>query len=162
MKDRNVETLLQSFFDHKTLGCADVFQVDAAKGRRNQFACSNDVFGVVAVDFDVEDIDIRKALEENALALHDGLARQGSDIAKAQHRAAVGDDGHQIALRRIAIRVIGVARDLKARLRDTRRIGQSQIFCGDGGLGGNHFQLTGPAVPMVGEGLLLETHWRFP
>ena len=40
----------------------------------------------VRVDLDVEDVDVGEALEEDALALHDGLDGERADVAEARGR----------------------------------------------------------------------------
>jgi hypothetical protein len=62
---------------------------------------SMNFFGSVVVDLDVDGIDVGEALEEDALAFHDGLAAIGAEIAEAEDGGAVGDDGHHVALRRV-------------------------------------------------------------
>ena len=65
MKDRNVEALLKPLLDLEALGRADVLEIDAAEGSADQLASSDDLLDVFAVDLDVEDVDVREALEEN-------------------------------------------------------------------------------------------------
>ena len=52
------------------------------------------------VELDVEDVDAREPLEEDALPFHDRLAAERPDVAQAQHRRAVRDDRHEVALAR--------------------------------------------------------------
>ena len=54
--------------------------------------------GSSRVQLDIEHVDIGEAFEQDALAFHDGLARQRADVAEAEHGGAVADHGDQVAL----------------------------------------------------------------
>ena len=54
----------------------------------------------VGGQFDIEDVDIGEAFEQDALAFHDGLAGGRADVAESQDGGAVGDHGHQVAFGR--------------------------------------------------------------
>jgi hypothetical protein len=83
--------------------------------------------GIQLGEFDVEHVDSCELLEQARLALHDRLAGQRADIPKAEHRGAVGDDGHEIAARRQHIRLQFVLGNDQARLCHAGRIRQRQI-----------------------------------
>ena len=114
MKDRDIESVLQDFLDLETLRRTNILEVDAAEGRRDQLTGSNHVLGVDAVDLDIEDVDIRKTLEEDALSLHHGLARQRTDIAQSENRSPVAHHRNQVALRRVAVGCVRIPLDLQA------------------------------------------------
>ena len=108
MKHRNRHRLAQRLFDLKTLRRFDVLQVDAAEGRFQKLAKTDDLFGVFGIHFQVENINVSKALEKHALAFHHRLAGQRSDVAETQHRRAVGDrppPGFRGPCNRIPVRV---------------------------------------------------------
>ena len=94
---------LRRLLDVEALGRLDVLEVDAAEGRLERLDDPDDLVGVVRVQLDVEHVDVGEALEEDALALHDGLAGQRADVAEAEHGGAVADDGDEVALARVAI-----------------------------------------------------------
>ena len=98
VEDGNLHRLLQRLFDVEALGRLDVFQVDAAEGGLEQLAGLDDFVGILRVQLDVEDVDVGEAFEQDTLAFHDRLAGQRADVAQAEHRGAVGDDGDQVAL----------------------------------------------------------------
>ena len=158
MKNRDIEGPLEGLLDFKALGCANILKVDTPEGRRDQLTGADHVLGVHAIDLDVEDVDIRKTLEENAFALHDGLARHGTDIPKPKDGGSVAHHGHQVALCRISIRRARIALDLEARGRYPGRIGEGQVLGRDRRLAGNDLDLPGSTVAVVGEGPLLQTH----
>jgi hypothetical protein len=59
-------------------------------------------------------VDAGKPLEQHRLAFHDGLGGERAEIAQAEHRRAVRDDRHEIALGRVVIGKCRVALDMKA------------------------------------------------
>ena len=116
VEDRDVHGLLEGLLDVEALRGLDVLQVDAAEGRLQQLAGLDDLVRILGVEFDVEDVDVGKALEEDALAFHDRLAGQGAEVAEAQDGGAVGDDRHQVALGGVLVGVLGVLLDRQAGL----------------------------------------------
>ena len=120
----------------------------------------DELVDVSRVDLDIEDVDIGETLEEDRFALHDGLARQGADVAQTQHRRTVADDRDQVALGRVAKRKIRIAGDLSAGFGHTRGIGEREILLSLGRLGRGDLDLSGSAIGVVGEGLL--SRHQFP
>ena len=53
--------------------------------------------GSLGPDLEVEHVDVGELLEEVRLALHHRLAGERADVAEAEHRGAVGDDGDEVA-----------------------------------------------------------------
>ena len=90
-------------------------------------SCVRIVFGKL----DVEDVDAGEFLEEAALALHHRLAGERADVAEAEHRGAVGDDGDEVAARRQFVRLGGIVDDRHAGFGDARRIGEREIALRD-------------------------------
>ena len=107
--------------------------------------------GSVRVHLDVEDVDVGEALEEDALALHDGLARERADVAEAEHGRAVGDHGDEVALRRVLVDLLGVLRDLQAGLGDAGAVGEREVLLRAAGLGRDDLDL-----PLAAAGVVLE------
>ena len=67
---------------------------------------------VAGVDLEVDAVDVGEALEQHGLAFHHRLGGERAEIAQAQNRGAVRDDGDEIALDRVVvgeIRVLGDA-----------------------------------------------------
>ncbi len=94
-------------FDVEALRGFDVLQVDAADGGLEKLAELDDVVGIFRIHLEVEHIDIGEALEEDALAFHDGLARQRADVPQAQDRRAIGHHRHQVPLRGVLEGTLG-------------------------------------------------------
>jgi len=73
VEDGDLHDLLEALFDFKTGGRGDVFEVDPAEGRLERLDHPDYVVGIGGVDFDVEDVDVGEALEEDAFPLHHRL-----------------------------------------------------------------------------------------
>ena len=158
VEDRDVEALDQPLLDLEALGRADVLEVDAAEGRRDQLAGADDLVGVRARDLDVEDVDVGEALEQDALALHHRLAGERPEVAEAEHGRAVRDHGDQVALGRVAVDVLGIAGDLEAGLGDAGAVGQGEVGRGHRWLGWNDLDLPGAPLGVVFERRILVDH----
>ena len=144
----------------KHSGRADVLEVDAAEGRRDQLAEADHLLRVDRVDLDVEDVDVGEALEEDALALHHGLAGEGAEVAEAEHGGAVGDDGDEVALGGVLVRIFGVLLDLETGRRDAGGVGEGEIGGRGAALGRDDLDLPGATLGVIFEGLFIETHGK--
>ena len=127
MKDRDVEQFAQPLLDDEAFRRLDVFEIDAAKSRVQIAHAIDKGVDVARVDFEIDRIDIGKALEQRRLAFHDRLCRERPKIAETEHRGAVRDHGDEIALRGVVEGGTRTAFDFEARKRDTRRIGERQV-----------------------------------
>ncbi len=155
VEDGNLHRLAQCFFDLEAIRSLDVFQIDPAEGGFEQLAEFDDFFGIVAVDFDVEDVNVGEAFEQNGLAFHDGLSRKSADIAEAKHGGPVAHDCDQVAAGGIFEGIVRILLDLKARLGHAGRVRQTEIALGAAGFGGCDFDLSGTWPIVIIEGLLL-------
>ncbi len=125
MEHGNVEQFAKPLLDDKTVGRANVFQVDAAKGGAEIAHAIDQRIDVFGFDEDVDAVDIGEALEQDRLALHDRLGRQRAQIAQAENGGAVRHDGNEIAL---VCQVVGKRRIVCNRLnrhRDPRRVSEA-------------------------------------
>ncbi len=120
----NVEHPFESLFNVKTFRCFNIFQIDSAKRWRNCFNHTNDLFGIVCVQFDVEHIHISELLEQHTLAFHHRLARQRAAITQTQNRRAIGNDGDQICFRSVFVSGLRVALNFDHCLCHTGRVSQ--------------------------------------
>ena len=152
MKDRDVHALAQLLFNVEALGRLDVFEVDAPQSRLHGGNDLDQLVRVALGQFDVEHIDACKLLEQAALALHDGLGRQGANVAQTQYGRAVGDHGHQVATRGEFVRLGRIGSDVQAGISHTRRVGQRQIALVGQGLGrvDRNLAACGKAVVVTG------------
>ncbi len=96
MENRDRHARTQALFDLEAIRCADILEIDPAKGRPERRDGIDELLRVQLVDLEIEHIDTREFLEQDGLAFHHRLAGQGADIAQAQHSRAVGNDGHQV------------------------------------------------------------------
>ena len=119
MEQRNVHALAQLLLDVEALGCLDVFEVDAAQRGFQRSDDFDQLVGVALGQFNVEDVDAGKLLEQTALAFHHRFGCQRADVAQAQHRRAIGDDAHQIAARGVLVDQRGVRLDVQTGVGDT-------------------------------------------
>ena len=154
VEDGNVELGLKRAFDRKTFRRADVFQVDAAEGRRDRGNNTHHLLRIVRVDLDVEHIDVGETLEEHALAFHHRLGGQGPAVAQPQNGRPVGHHGYEIALGGVVVGRLGVAFDFEHRLGHAGGIGQGQVALGGDGLGGDHLDLARPTPTVIFERVL--------
>src|SRR3546814_2080340 len=69
----NVHTLAQRLLDDEAFWCLDVFKVDAAETRLQQFHRGNEAFDIFGCKLEVDGIDVGKALEQHRLAFHHWL-----------------------------------------------------------------------------------------
>ncbi len=152
VKDRDVAALLERLLDLEALRCADVLEVDAAQGRRQHLAEADDLFGVLGVDLDIENVDVGKAFEEHALALHHRFARHGADVAETEDGGAVGDHRHKIAFVGVFVDQLWVAGDLETGLGDAGGVGQRQIALGKARFCRDNFGFSVSFARVVGEG----------
>ena len=82
------------------------------------------------VQADRERIYPGELLEQTALALHHGHRRQRADIPEPEHGAAVGDDGHGVALDRVLEGAVLVLGDRQADAGDARRVEHREVVAG--------------------------------
>ena len=81
--DRNIEGALQTLLYVETLRGFDVFKVDATECRGNLLHGLAELLGVFLCHLYIENVDASVYLEEQALALHHGLAAHRADVAKS-------------------------------------------------------------------------------
>ena len=105
----------------------------------------DDFVGVAGIEFDVKDVDISKALEQDGLAFHHRLAGERPDVAQAEHRRAIAYDTNQVAAGGVFESVMRIPFDLETRISNPGRVGQAEIALGTTRLGGRYFDLPGRA-----------------
>ena len=139
----NVEELAQPLFDDEAFRRLDVLQIDPAEGRVQKAHAIDELVDVAGVDLEIDRVDIGKAFEQRAFALHDGLGSQRAEIPEPQDRGAVRDHRDEMAL------------DVQARERHTRRIGERQIPLRRQWLGRRDRQLSRTTAGVELQGLVL-------
>ncbi len=89
VEDRDVHLGAQLALDFETFGRLDVFEIDAAEGGLECRNGGDHIVDAGRVDFDIEDVDIGKFLEEDGFAFHHRLRRQRADVAETENGGAV-------------------------------------------------------------------------
>ncbi len=154
VEDRDPHPLAQTTLHLETFGRLDVLEVDGTEGRFESRHDLHETVDVTRVQLQIEGVDAGEFLEQDGLALHHRLGRQGADGAEAQHRRAVGDDGHEIGADgefRDLCRIFG---DGLAGGGHPRRIGEREIALGGERLGRHHLELAGPGTAMEVQGVV--------
>ena len=106
---------------------ADVLEVDAAEGGRDDLDGAHDLVGVLGVQAHRPRVDAREPLEQRGLALHHRHRRVRADVAQAQHGRAVGDHRDAVALDGQPAHVLRVARRWPWRPGPPRGVGHGQV-----------------------------------
>ena len=153
VEDGDIHLFLQALFDDETFRGLDIFEVDTPEGRPHELHRRDEGVGVFGVEFDVDGIDVREALEQHRLAFHHRLRRQRAKVPEAEHRRSVGDDRDQIALVGVIIGGFRVRRDRLTGDGDAGRIGQRQVALGRHRHGCRNLELAGRGFEVEGQGL---------
>ena len=141
VKDGNVHHLAQALLDVEALRRLDVLEIDPAERRPKVFHRVDEFVRILRPDFEVDRIDVGKALEQHRLAFHHRLGRQRSEVAEAQNRRAVGDDRDHVAAHGVVVNGRRIGGDRLDRDRDARRIGERQVALGRHRLGRHDLEL---------------------
>ncbi len=115
---RDVEPALALRLDVEALRRADVLEVDAAERRREGDDDVDEPSRVLLVDLEVERVEVREALEQDRLALHDRLRRRRTDAAEPEHGGPVADHSDEMAHAGVGVGRVGVVADGQRRLGD--------------------------------------------
>ena len=127
MKDRDVHPFLQFLFDDEAVRSFAILQVDTTERRLKSCHGFNKFLRIQLIDFDVENIDIGKLLQQYRFALHHGLGSQPADIAQSQSRSAIGGNGNQVTPGGIVRCRYRVFLDLPAGKGNAGRTGECQV-----------------------------------
>ena len=152
----DVEFGLEGVLDFETFRSLDVFQVDAAERGGDSLHNFDKLLRVLLVDFDVKDVDARVNLEQERLAFHHRLAREGANIAQPENRRAVRNHGDEVALAGVFVGQVVVLLDFEAGHSHARSVSEAQVRLGAVGLGGHNLDLAGFAHGMVFQRLFLQ------
>ena len=149
----DIAVLFQTFFDIEALGSLDILKVDASERGSNAFYGLAELYGVGLIDFDIENVDAAIDLEEQALALHDRLAGQSTDVAQSEHSGTIGNYGYKIAAIGVTERVVGILLNFEARKGYARRIGQREICLCTIRFGWYYGNFAGSTCFMIAQGI---------
>jgi len=76
MEHRNVHPFLQRGLDDEAFGRGDIFEVDPAEARPEQFDALDEALGIFGIDFEIDRVDVGEALEQHGFAFHHRLRRE--------------------------------------------------------------------------------------
>ena len=155
VEDGDVHGLAQLLLDDEAAGRLDVLEVDAAEGRPEQAHAVDELVDLLGVDLEVDRVDVGEALEQDRLALHDRLGAERAEVAEAEHRGAVRDHRHEVALGGVVVDLGGIGLDREAGRGHPRRIGERQVALGRERLGRRDLDLARPAAAVHLERLLV-------
>ena len=145
----DVEFGLERVFDFEAFRGLDVFEVDAAERRGDSLHDLDELFRVFLVDFDIENVDTGINLEQERLAFHHRLTREGADVTEAENRSTVTDDGDEVSLARVFVGEVIVLFNFQTGGGHTRSVSKSQVRLRAVRLGRHDFDLAGLTHGMV-------------
>ncbi len=148
---RNVALFDQGLFDLEALRCLDVFQVDATESDGDALYSVDESLRAFGIDFDVENVDAGKALEQHALTFHDWLGSQWAKVTQAENRGAIGNHCNQVAFAGVLVRQFRIAGDFTYGLGNARAVGQRQIAGSGSGFGELYTQLSWTRMGVIFE-----------
>ena len=146
MENRDVAALLELTLNFKAARGGNIFQIDAAKAAREKGNGVDDLINILAPNAQRNGVHIAERFKEDAFALHHRHAGLRADIAQAQHRRAVCDDGYRIPAACEIIGFIYILLDLQAGLRNTRRVSEGELLLRFHARAGRNFQLALPFI----------------
>jgi hypothetical protein len=149
VEDRDAHAGLQPLLDLEAFRRLDVLEVDSAEGGLQRGDHLDQLVHIVLGHLDVEHVDAGEFLEQDRLALHDGLGGERTNIAEAEHGRAVGDHGDQVLAGGEIGRLGRVGGNRLAGGGHAGRIGQGQVALIAEGLGRLDLELSGAGVLMV-------------
>ncbi len=156
VEDGHVALFDQRALNFKALGRFDVFQIDTTEGICNTLNCFDKRLRALGIDFNIEDINSGKALEQYALAFHNRLACQRTQVTQTKNRRTIRDDSHQVALGSVLVCVLRVLCDLADRFGNPGAIRQGKVAGGLGWLGDFDTQLTRPRLGVIFKGCFFQ------
>ena len=108
----------------KAFRSLDVFQIDTPESRGNRLDGLDELFRILFVHFDVENIDSTVYFEQKSFPFHDRCPCHGTDISKAQYGRTIRDNCHQVTLGSIFISILWILFDFKTGFGYAWRIGE--------------------------------------
>ena len=164
MEHGDVHFLFQGVFNDEALRGLDVFKVDAAEGGFHRPDGGDELFGAGRLEAEVEHVDVREILEQDALSFHHRLGGVGSDVAESENGGAVGNHAHQVGAAGVFGHQRLIFRDRLAGFGHARRIGEGKVFLAFAAFGQHHFGFPVAGGTMVFEGFFPceQGHVRIP
>ena len=130
VQHRLLQARLQQLLDLETLRCGEVLELDGAEGSLDPRDDVRHARRLRFVDQDRHAIEADQVRKQRGLALHDRQSCERTDVAQAQDRRAVGDDGDGAAEGGELQRRLRILLDREAHARHARRVDIAQHLPG--------------------------------
>ena len=144
MIDRDIQYFLKPFFNLKTAGSADIFQIDAAKPGCQIGDSLDDLFGILSIQADGHCVDTAEFLEQYSLAFHDRHSGIGADIAQSKNGAAVRYHSYGVGFPGIGIGRFPIGSDNLTGFCHAGCVGKGQVLAAFDGCLGDGLKLALP------------------
>ena len=149
VKHWNLHGLPQHFFDVEALRCLNVLKVNATEGGFQELADLDDLVGVAGIQFDVKDVHIGKALEQDGLAFHHWLTGEGPNVPQAKDCGPIAYYSNQVTAGGVFESIVRILHDLQTRISNPGSVGQAEITLGTAWLGRRDFDFSGARAKMI-------------
>ena len=146
VEDGDIAACLEPALDFKAAGRGDILQIHTAEAACQQAHSVDDLVHVFTAHAQRNRVHAAEGLEQNALALHDGHARLGADVAETENGSTVGDDGDGIPAARELVALVHVLLDLQTGRGDAGGVGKTQRITGIDRRAGDDLQLAFPFI----------------
>jgi hypothetical protein len=125
--NRDFALFTQGVENAKALGVRQVFEIDAAQPRLQQFHRFDDLVGVFGVEHQRKAVDAAEVLVQQRLAFHHRQTGFGSNVAQSQDTRAVANDSHGVPFVGVLIHEFGVGLNRAAWRRDAGGVPDCKI-----------------------------------
>ena len=78
---RDIATLFELFLNNEAFWRFDILEINATKTWGDELDRPNELVNIFGINFDINAINIGKALKEDGLALHDRFTCQSAEVA---------------------------------------------------------------------------------
>ena len=128
MKYRNVKEFFQAFFNFKTSGCTDVFQINTTESRSDIYNGFDDFFRILCIKTDRYSVDTAEFFEKYCFSFHNRHCSKSTDVTKSEYGTSVGNNSYSVGFHCISIGSLRIPGDHLTRFRNTRSVSNCQIF----------------------------------
>ena len=127
MPDRDGDPSARLGEHGKALRLRDVFEIDAAEGRFDQFDRAHDVGRLPRAHAKRHGVDAAEQFEQKRLAFHDRQSSLRTDVSESEHARTVRDDGDRVAAIGVGEHLLWIASDRAAWLGNAGRVPDGEI-----------------------------------
>ncbi len=145
----NVQRRAEPLVNAQSIRRGDVLEHDPAESRLEPLHRLDEDVGVFRVDFEVEHVDVGEPLEQQRESFLHRLRRQRADVAEPGHGRTVRDQSNEVAVPRVAERLVGVGIDRFTRPRRARQVRQAHLARRQARLDRPHLDLSRPFARVI-------------